>query len=291
MSDVVVSIASKRLHRAGGAHNTTQTVGAVWCMSAPGRQPLEERRHRDSVLEEVFLADCNSVFDEESTILLCKTDDTVVLLLLGYISSNCFAVAHTIGKASILLCPAFKAGEVRICFQPLTRRHLEVLYKLGHSQCGRKRHEDMHMVWHAADTEQVSSYVVDEAEDIGVEITFMVYTDSILTAMSSENYMVKGLCITHTGITNKGEIYYTNCTLSPVFDRHSEGYVRQHRTTPSACTVLCAPRARLVSSTQSLNSRVYSEHRTAPSACTVLCAPTARLVSPTQPRNKGESYK
>ena len=39
-------IASERLHRAEGAHNTIQAEGAVWCMDAPCRQPLGERRHR-----------------------------------------------------------------------------------------------------------------------------------------------------------------------------------------------------------------------------------------------------
>ena len=39
-----VNKASERLHRAGGAHNTTQAEGAVWWAS--GHQPLGERRHR-----------------------------------------------------------------------------------------------------------------------------------------------------------------------------------------------------------------------------------------------------
>lgn len=44
--NVRMVIASERLYRAEGAHNTAQAAGAVWCMDAPCRQPLGERRHR-----------------------------------------------------------------------------------------------------------------------------------------------------------------------------------------------------------------------------------------------------
>ena len=243
-------MASERPYRTEGAHNTTQAVGAVWCMDTPCRRPLEERRQHCSVLKKVFLSDCNSVFDEECTILLCKTDGTVVFLLPGYISSNHFAVSHAVGEAGILLCPAIKGREMRICFQPLARRHFELLYKLGHGHCRGKRHEDMHVVGHAADAEQVPTDVVDEAEDIGVEFALVVCTDGVLTPMSAENNMVKCLCVTHAMITRNSGIYCTTSTMSPVFDRHTVGYVPQHHTAPTACMVLCAPKARSVSPTQ-----------------------------------------
>ena len=211
--------ASERPHRTVGAHNTTQAAGAVWCISEPTRQPLGERRHSSSVLEKVFLADGYSILNEKRTILFGKADSAVMFLLPGYITSNHFAVAHTVGKPSILFSPAIKGGEMRVGFQPLACHHFEVLYKLGHCQRGRERNENMYVVGHTADTVQVTTDVVDEAENIGVELALMVNADGVLASMSAENDMIQGLCVTHTNITENSTLYCLTYTLSPVSDR------------------------------------------------------------------------
>lgn len=67
-----VDIASKRLHRATSANNTTQAVGAVWCMAEHLYQPLGERRQCCSVLEKKLLPNGNSILNEEGAVLLVK---------------------------------------------------------------------------------------------------------------------------------------------------------------------------------------------------------------------------
>ena len=197
----IIIIASERLHRAEGAHNTTQAAGAVWCMDAPSHQPLGERRHRCSVFEEVFFADGNSILDKERTVLFGKADSAVMLLLSGYIPRYHFAVAHTVCESRVLFGPSVKGWEIRVGFYPFACSHFEVLHELGHSQCGRQRDENMHVVWHTADTIQLPSDVVDEAEDIGIEFALVFNTDGVLTSVSAENDMVQSLCITHTDVT------------------------------------------------------------------------------------------
>jgi len=236
-----VDIASKRLHRATSASNTTQAVGAVWCMDRHPYQPLGERRQCHSVLMKELLPNSNSILNEEGTVLFSKTDSVVMLFLTSDIAGNHFAVAHTVCESGILFSPAVKGREMRIGFEPFACRHLEILHKLGHRQCGRERYENMQMVWHTADTVQVSTYVVDEAENIGVEFALMLDADCVLTAMSAENDMIQGLCVTHTRITTIDTEYCTLATLSPVFDRHAESLDCHHRTAPPASTVLSAP--------------------------------------------------
>ena len=256
--------ASERLYRAEVAHNTTQAAGAVWCMDVPCCQPLGERRHRYSVFEEVFFADGNSILDKERTVFFGKTDSTVMLLLSGYIPCYHFAVAHTVCKSRVLFGPSVKGREMRVGFQPFACSHLEILHELGHGQCGRKRDENMHVVWHTADTIQLPSDIVDEAKDIRIEFTLVFDTDSALTPMSAKNNMVQSLCITHTDVTMYCAKYCSSSTLSPVSDRHIESCGHSHRTTPSACTVLSAPFGAFSVSDTGCCAVHRSSHRTAP---------------------------
>ncbi len=72
-------IASERLYHAEGAHNTTQAVGAVWCVGASCRQPLGERRHRCSLQH--FLPDETSHCRLSSTGILIVTAIVTALRL------------------------------------------------------------------------------------------------------------------------------------------------------------------------------------------------------------------
>ena len=196
-----INIASERLYRAGGAHNTTQAAGAVWCVDALCCQLLGERRHLCSVFEEVFFADGNPILDKECTVLFGKADSAVMLLLSGYIPRYHFAVAHTVCESRVLFGPSVKGWEIRVGFHPFACGHFEVLHEIGHSQCGWERDENMHVVWHTTDTIQLSSDVVDEAKDIRIELALVFYTDGVLTSVSAENDMVQSLCIAHTDVT------------------------------------------------------------------------------------------
>lgn len=83
-----VVMASKRLHRATSANNTTQAIGAVWCMAEHLYQPLGERRQCCSVLKKELLPNGNSILNEEGTVLFSKTDSAVMLLLPSDIAGN-----------------------------------------------------------------------------------------------------------------------------------------------------------------------------------------------------------
>jgi hypothetical protein len=110
----------------------------------------------------------------------------------------------------------------------------------------------------------------------------MLDADCVLTAMSAENDMIQGLCITHTRITTIVTEYCLHDTVSPVSGRPAMYRGRQHRTAPMASTVLSAPSGAFsVSDTVDAVSPVFDRqaecrcvrHRTAPAACAVLCAP------------------
>jgi hypothetical protein len=83
-----VDIASKRLYRATSANNTTQAVGAVWCMDEPPYRPLGERRQYCSVLQKELLPNGDSIFNEEGAVLFSKTDSAVMLFLPSDITGN-----------------------------------------------------------------------------------------------------------------------------------------------------------------------------------------------------------
>ena len=83
-----VDIASKRLYRATSANNTTQAVGAVWCMDELPYRPLGERRQCCSVLKKELLPNGDSIFNEEGAVLFSKTDSAVMLFLPSDITGN-----------------------------------------------------------------------------------------------------------------------------------------------------------------------------------------------------------
>ena len=91
-----VDTASKRLDRATSASNTTQAVGAVWCMNRHPYQPLGERRQCCSVLKKELLPNSNSIFNEEGTVLFSKTDSAVMLFLPSDIAGS-----HRHGRHSL----------------------------------------------------------------------------------------------------------------------------------------------------------------------------------------------
>ena len=105
-----VDTASKRLHRATSASNTTQAVGAVWCMDRHPYQPLGERRQCHSVLKKELLPNSNSILNEEGTVLFSKTDSAVMLLLPSDIAGS-----HRHGRHSLP-----------------TRKELESAYRPAH---------------------------------------------------------------------------------------------------------------------------------------------------------------
>ena len=258
-----VGRASERLHRTSGAHNTTQAESAVWCRTASGGEPLGERRQGGSVVEEVFFADGDSILREEGPVLVGKADCEVMFLLPGYIAGYHLAVAHIVCKTGILFCPAIKGREMGIGFQPFACGYFEVLHKFGHRKGGRKRDKDVYVVGHPSDAEKVSSCIVDEAENVGVEFSLVLGTDGVTAAVGAQNDMVKGLCITHTWVTMGEGRYFVTRALSPVSDRLVEGCC-VHRTAPSACTVLCAPWGACSVSDTAIQdmSHIHPEHAT-----------------------------
>lgn len=278
--------ASERLYRTESAHNTTQGGTAVWCSDVVSDEPLGERRQVKSIFEKVVFANSDAILDKERPIFLSKTNSFVMLFLSCDVSGYHPTVTHAICKTRIFFRPTIEKRKVRVGFHPFTGGHFEVLHKFRHGKCWRKRNKNMHMVWHTTNTIQVPTYVVNKAQDIGIEFPLMVRTNSVFTPMCAEHDVIECLCVTHTKIT---QIFDGYCTLSPVSDRQF-AYCHLHHTAPMACVVLRAACAASRVSDTVASERLYrtgGAHNTTQGGAAVCCS-DEKVCEPLEERRQYE---
>ena len=111
----------------------TRSVGAcVLHRPALHTARLSTPRVEDTLLvisQEVSLIDTDSIFRQESSMLLGKSLLTMMFLLLLDVAYDHVLVAQAIAESGILSSPATKARKVRICFQPLAAVCLHSLHE------------------------------------------------------------------------------------------------------------------------------------------------------------------
>ena len=238
-----MSPVSDRLTDSCHIHHTAPTACIVLCATRVASRVSDtiasKRRLSQSIFEEIFFANSNTILNKKCPIFLSKRDSLMMLFLPCYVSSYHPTVTHTISKTCVLLRPTIKKRKIGIRFHPFAGRHFKVLYEFGHGQCGWKRNKNMHMIWHSTNTVQMSTYVIYKAQDIRVEVSLMNGTNSILTAVCAEHNMIECLCITHTMVTLIGKRYCVSYAVSPVSDRQTDSY-HIHHTASTTCVVLIA---------------------------------------------------
>ena len=182
--------------------------GAVWgCATRDPDGVPEARALNPSVFEEVLLSYSKPTLFQQSTVLLCKRNPFVMFLLPFDVVHNLVLVVYAIGESGIFMSPAIEMGKVGISLEPFACECFDGLHILCHRYGGWEGYKDMHVVGHTTYTIDFPVHVVGLFHDDGIELAVVPEADGLLTAISTKDYVVERLDVTHNDIT-QGSDYY-----------------------------------------------------------------------------------
>jgi len=222
---------------AHSADNTIQAVRRSVVADPYDDLRLGEMRH--SVSQKIFLSYGHTILLKKGSVFFSKRAMAMMFLLFGDIPDYHILVPHTIGKPSILFGPSIEQWEGWVRLEPFAGGNLEFLYKLGHGQCGWQGNKKMHMVWHPADTVELTANIIYKNKDLGIQISLVFLCNRRYTLMCAEDDMVRSLGVTHAKITYNLRLYCVE-QLCRISTRCHRGCYQHHHTAPiGLCGVNC----------------------------------------------------
>ncbi len=102
----------------------------------------------------------------------------MVFFLPHNVPAHPFFVHRAAGTGIVASSPSGKERElVRMSTQEFPCREFQVMHERRHRHCGWQRDQDVDVVGHAVDTDQLAVMVIAESVDEGVEVAFVYFRD------------------------------------------------------------------------------------------------------------------